>query len=338
MIIKVLKAHSGDAMLIKYKGDKGKSRNILIDGGIARSYRKFVKQEILKIKENNEQIDLLIITHTDNDHIKGVMAFIEDKEIDKQIVEQFWFNATEKVHPQSKSTKIGLKEGISLEKYLGTHRATHKQGLTNKKGHNIHHVHGAKITVLSPSQKSLDSYKKKLKSTKIAAKISDHKQSIKRLIDTDTEKIPNGTIYNNSSIAFIFEYNEKKVLFSSDAHPKIITNALEEYLESIKKDRLTLDYFKIGHHGSKANTTSKLLNLIECKNFIVSTNGKYGHPNKVTFARIIKNVRKRNKGKIYFIFNYENLHKDIFMKGEAELYNFKCLCSLKNKNGYEIKL
>ena len=45
-----------------------------------------------KIKDNNQKIDLLIVTHTDDDHIKGIIKFIEDDTLNNYI-QEVWFNS-----------------------------------------------------------------------------------------------------------------------------------------------------------------------------------------------------------------------------------------------------
>lgn len=50
---------------------------------------------------------------------------------------------------------------------------------------------------------------------------------------------------------------------------------------------LSVDYVKLSHHGSQHNTSPEFLKLIECQNYIISTNGSgHGHPDKRTLARI----------------------------------------------------
>ena len=38
---------------------------------------------------------------------------------------------------------------------------------------------------------------------------------------------------------------------------------------------LKIDYVKVSHHGSKANTNDELLSLLDCNNFIISANGRH---------------------------------------------------------------
>ena len=72
---------------------------------------------------------------------------------------------------------------------------------------------------------------------------------------------------------------------------------------------------KISHHGSKYNTNSRLLKLIDTNLYVISTNGENEvHPNKRTLARIIK-----NKPNCKILFNYPELKDKIF---KTEDYRF----------------
>ncbi|HJE03674.1 MAG TPA: MBL fold metallo-hydrolase [Aliarcobacter thereius] len=93
MEIKFLKANNGDSIHISF-GNK----NILIDTGTGATYLSKpngrpqngeLKSLINKLQSKNEKIDLLIITHWDDDHIGGVLKwFKEDFESAKSMINQ----------------------------------------------------------------------------------------------------------------------------------------------------------------------------------------------------------------------------------------------------------
>lgn len=92
---------------------------------------------------------------------------------------------------------------------------------------------------------------------------------------------------NGSSIAFILEYQEKKLLFLADSHPStIIKNLKLHYSE--KEFPIYFNAIKVSHHGSEKNTSMELLKLIKSEQYIFSTNGKvHNHPDHETMCRII---------------------------------------------------
>jgi hypothetical protein len=108
------------------------------------------------------------------------------------------------------------------------------------------------------------------------------------------------SVVNGSSMSFIIQCNNKKVLFLGDTHPSDV----EWQLRNLYGDQpVWYDAVKISHHGSSGNTSSSLLQLIESPIYLISTNGvKYHHPDIETLARIVCrdiNLKKR------LIFNYE---------------------------------
>lgn len=69
MKLRIFQSDKGDCILIS-AGNK----NILVDAGIASSYTEHVAPAISKLK----QIDLLCVSHIDDDHIGGVLKMVED--------------------------------------------------------------------------------------------------------------------------------------------------------------------------------------------------------------------------------------------------------------------
>ena len=92
---------------------------------------------------------------------------------------------------------------------------------------------------------------------------------------------------NGSSMAFIIEYKNKKLLFLADAHPSIIINNLKLHYKE-EDFPLYFDVIKVSHHGSQGNTSLELLKMITSQQYIFSTNGKtHNHPDKEVIGRII---------------------------------------------------
>lgn len=93
MIIEMFPAENGDAFLIRL--DNGK--NIVIDMGYATTYTNFIKDRFIDLNNKNQCIDLLIITHIDEDHIDGAIEFFkENGYVNKpNIIEvkEIWYNS-----------------------------------------------------------------------------------------------------------------------------------------------------------------------------------------------------------------------------------------------------
>lgn len=137
-------------------------------------------------------------------------------------------------------------------------------------------------------------------------------------LSLDNEEIDRSET-NGSSIAFILEYMDKKLLFLADSHEDIIYSTLS----TLKKNGYSLNFelVKISHHGSKKNISKRVLDLIESKRFLISTDGKrHNHPSPTTIAKIITSEGKFGKE---IIFNNDMPKLDFLLNKEnKEKYNF----------------
>jgi len=93
---------------------------------------------------------------------------------------------------------------------------------------------------------------------------------------------------NGSSIALLAEFEGRRLLLGGDAQPTVLERAIRAWLKTHNQVKVHLDAFKIAHHGSKGSITNSLLKLLDCQNYLFSTNGKYfQHPDEAV-ARVIR--------------------------------------------------
>ena len=113
---------------------------------------------------------------------------------------------------------------------------------------------------------------------------------------------------NASSIAICFNFYGKKLLFLGDANSEDICDALITWSTEFKQD-LFFDIVKLPHHGASGNNLD-LLNIIDARYFILSTDGeKFSHPSKETVAKIVSRPTGRTR---HLIFNYQNEMFNLF--------------------------
>ena len=104
---------------------------------------------------------------------------------------------------------------------------------------------------------------------------------------------------NGSSIAFIVEYDDKRVLFGADAHPQPLVDALDAPRPTGER-RVRIDLFKLSHHGSNANVSTELIEVIDT-GWLISTNGdNFAHPDDAAIAKVITT----SDGPVTFFCNY----------------------------------
>jgi hypothetical protein len=95
-------------------------------------------------------------------------------------------------------------------------------------------------------------------------------------------------------------------MLAADAHPTVLVPALKALASHRGASApLKVDVFKLSHHGSRANLTVELLQAVQAKHYIVSTNSAiFGHPDDEAIARVI--VKGGSQRKIWF--NYRTEH------------------------------
>lgn len=379
--IKMFKAEKGDAFLIKF--DNG--QNILIDMGMPNTYENEIRQELIKLKELNQKIDLLIISHVDEDHIGGAIKFLEENQNNKIIeILEIWHNSYRQLQfDKSKVSEVNedtrevlesiIKQNQSSSLTDGIQKISANQGSSfasliykNGYGWNTTFSNSAiylenksdsvigdlKFIFLSPNQDKLKELSKRwlkeLKKKKYSFEISDEEifddafEFYMKFLKKDDGEIKNISVQksinfeklskkeekdnsatNGSSLAFIIEYKDKKLLFLGDSHEDIVFESLERL--KVKDYNLKFDLMKVSHHGSNKNISNRLINLIYCDKFIFSTNGiSHGHPDLETIAKII--VKKTQyKKELLFNYNLEILEKlnNEDLKKEYK-YEIKC--------------
>jgi len=339
--IKILKAGQGDSIIISFTDDSNCRRNILIDGGNKKTeYENNLRQEVLQIASRNEKIDLLIITHIDQDHIKGINYLISDFEnpkiiFNESIVCEYWFNSSKSIAQSSKFNEeldISFQDMQFIEKFLKNKTDKWQNKISSFRTVDFYN---SKITILTPNLETLNNFIQKYPVLDISDKGSDYNFSLQELSLSEIKKKNEGkeeldtNLENATSISFLFEYKDKKILFLGDAIPIEVENGIKKILEERKLEKLVVDYIKLSHHGSRKSISYNFFNLIECSDYIISTNGtKCKLPNKATFSKILMNTNRKSDSTINFHFNYPSFSNNLKFTTEEKIHlKFNCFDS-----------
>jgi beta-lactamase superfamily II metal-dependent hydrolase len=375
MIIEMFPAEQGDAFLIRLEN----KMNILVDMGYATTYRDFIKKRLIEVKNENQCIDLLVITHIDEDHIQGAIEFFKENgnADNPNIIEvkEIWHNSyrhlqfekdkTESITNSEKrqlegiilsnsgssretnqESPISARQGSALAGYLyayGYSKTRWNSSFDSKavsiNNRELIEIEDLKLYLLSPDNMKLKKLSKewirKLKIIDIDFSVSDDKmfddayemyikylspiianehkdisfkiKDFGRLLKTDiVQECKDMSGSNGSSIAFILEYKESKLLFLGDAHEDVVMESLVRY--NSLGNSLDFDLVKSSHHGSIMNNFD-WIEKINSENYLISTNGKgYNHPDIEVIAKIVQSNKKLKN--IYFNYPLE-ICKDI---------------------------
>lgn len=318
--IEVLPAREGDCIFITVETEDSPF-TIMIDSGVKTTYQfrdrkqRFkdgpLKVKINELREMHQKIDLLILTHVDEDHLGGIVEWIAKDETALDMIGTILMNNGDQIPvPDYSSLLHSIPKGRNLDKLLrDAHKAVVNQIVKGK----VFDVPHGKITILTPTVTSHNVIAEKWNGAVLHKTPTDYGKPIKALLEYNfTEKDESKT--NNSSISFVLETDGRKDLFLGDADIDEVCLSLDE-LGFSNEHPLCCKTVKLSHHGSRKNFSSRLLELVKAEMFIFSTNGDYyGHPDKEVFAQIID----KTCAKVYF--NYKDRFEKILCEQDLVEY------------------
>lgn len=318
----MLPAREGDCLWLTY-GDENGKRHMLIDGGRQATGR-IVRDKLADLPDGERRLELVVVTHVDRDHIEGMLELAE-AEFHGVEVGDVWFNGYG--HLLNGFAPMGAVQGERLTEALlhpgrpwneafGRGRVAIEPGqpvaLPPLAG-------GLQLTLLSPTPDKLEAM---IEVWEDEVRIAGMKQGIpadeavpggfQRMgpIDIDglaaQEFVDDRAEPNGSSIALLAEYAGRRVLLAGDAHCDVLTQSVRALGGGA---RLKLDAFKVAHHGSAHNISPELLDLVDCRRFLLSTNGSYFyHPDAGAVSRIVRHGGESPQ----LIFNYRSDETEIW--------------------------
>jgi hypothetical protein len=316
--VEMLPAGHGDALVVEY-GTRTDPHQLLIDVGPFHSWDG-VRRELMR--RRRDRYEVFVVTHVDEDHIGGAIALLNDPNL-KQRIDHVWFNGF--VHCKSGGNVLGPVNGEQLTTRIVEGGFRWNQGFTPKASNDVGgpvvvpsngdlpciELPGrARVVLLSPSGPKLKTMAKTWEHDVVKAGLvagagdSRHTTSPKphdRKFDPLPDPLDHDAIEtlaaenatdsskaNGTSIAFILEYDDKRVLFGADAQAPVLTKALKRYAERVGEARPHIDLVKLSHHGSNANLSTAMLELIDCRRYLISTNGdNFAHPDDAAIAKVI---------------------------------------------------
>jgi Metallo-beta-lactamase superfamily len=103
----VFQSDKGDCLLLT--GGDGKTR-VLIDGGMSSSYREHVAPTLGKIHADGGKLDVVYVSHIDQDHISGVLQLLDDEVAWR--AHEFQVRTGNDEHPEPKAPRPPVVEEI----------------------------------------------------------------------------------------------------------------------------------------------------------------------------------------------------------------------------------
>lgn len=344
--LEMLPANEGDSLWITY-GEDGERRHVLIDAG-RQSTGRAVKQRLLDLPPGERRLELVVVTHVDRDHIEGMLELTEAGFHGVEVGD-IWFNGY--VHLQNNYASFGAAQGERLTDALVDQGLPWNEAFGNRRvaislGQPVELeplTGGLKLTLLSPTPEKLTEmipiWEAEVRAAGMKRGIPPEDalpRGFRRMGAIDVDALaasafhPDEAEANGTSIALLMEYAGRRVLLSADAHADV----LEESVRALAGDgKLRLDAFKIPHHGSSHNLSRAILDLVDCKRFLISTSGSYfNHPDAATISRIIKAGGEAPE----LIFNYRSDETETWDDPQLKnRYGYTTRYPASGRNGYQ---
>lgn len=272
---------SGDAIAVRY-GVQGNYKIMIVDGGTKESGKNLV--EHVKKYYKTEYVDYVVNTHPDQDHASGLTEVLNNLEVGELWIHRPWNYAKEIIefiddekNNYTRDQRITFKS--FGERLAGSYYKYAKELENIAKGKNItikEPYEGCKIgdfEVLSPSRdwhlfdliinsdktgelgKTEDSKQK-------ASLLESLKDKIFNIIENlNIETLKDGGVTsreNESSVILYANFNGEGVLLTGDAGNEALEKAYN-FKPNISKN---LRFIQIPHHGSRKNSSPRILNQI----------------------------------------------------------------------------
>lgn len=322
-----LQADHGDAFIFECKKD-GELFVIVVDSG-----PRISQYKIVPIIKSLPKIDLLVLSHYDEDHIAGYIEYFRNYIDDALKIKEYWCNCANQIEVDQRTIISAYSNAKTFADYLRQileeHSGTKWIELI-KAGYRYTNEF-VDVEVVAPSDVALTLNRNKYIESEYPAITNkrvnkDLEVSLKDLAKRPT--LPSTQVVNNASIAFILRAEGKSYLMLGDVMSDDVVNYLisKDYNENCP---LEVDFVKVAHHGSRYNMSNKLLDMIKCNNYIISTNGGRAstiHPDRETMAKLLYHPKRSMDETVHLYFNYKlnelKKHRAIlFNDGEIEEAN-----------------
>ena len=341
--VDMLPAAQGDSLWIEY-GEAAHLHRVLIDGGTAATYD-WLRTRIRSLPSGQRRFELLIVTHVDADHIEGAVRLLNDPTLELEFGD-IWFNGWDQL-----TDVLGPVEGEFLSALIKTgklpwNRAFEGAAVMVPEDGPLPACEldgGLKLTLLSPRRSELTRLRdvwlevvtgagmasgkprqalallkqaKKLRPAPSDLLGGAEAEDLQRSADEPSRRDRKEA--NASSIVVLAEYQDggeaKSCLFAADGVPGVLEETVPRLLRERQLQKLDLDAFKLPHHGSKNNVTTKLIRMAPARKYLFSTNGAYfNHPDKQAVSRVILDGAKKPS----LLFNYQTQENEVW--GDPDL-------------------
>lgn len=336
MKLEVLPGRKGDCLLLHLTED-GQNRLVLIDGGPRGVWEDDLAprlEELVDERGPGEKLtlDLVIVTHIDDDHINGILRLFNAIQLEDFPVEiaELWHNSFDRVLGNDetlKATKASVLNSIEQFGAQFTEDASHERGnaalvlssvaqgdrlLSQANALEIpvnpgfdnnlvmahlppkaRSIFGAQWTLEGPMRSELQALQEVFDEW---LSKQDDERTTASLLASLADRSP----ANLSSIVLTVEADGRRFLLTGDARSDHILRALGEGSHHY-------DIIKLPHHGSDNNVHPEFFRTVIGDTYVFCGNGSHGNPERKTLEMLLDNREAEGKPRLVFTETIEDI-------------------------------
>jgi beta-lactamase superfamily II metal-dependent hydrolase len=311
-----IRAFEGDCLLLETDGTP--ARYVLVDGGPAGTFGEHASNYLAAVMPRHRPLDAIVVSHVDRDHVVGILDLLADvrrREVDGEEAalkpSELWYNsfgdaidddgtiatgmrqilanavAASTAMTDCAAAVLGIAEGeqlrrtalilgIPINRTVGGALVSADAGCGR-----VVELAGLRTTIVGPTGRNLERLRQEWREwvgrNRLAARPD-------KLANADS------SVPNLSSIVMLVEDARGSALLTGDARGDHIEEGLDQ--AGLRPDGvLHVDLMKVQHHGSGRNATRGFFRRNTADSYVVSTNGRHGHPAIETLTWIVEEAQ-----------------------------------------------
>jgi len=344
--LEVLRARKGDCLIVHY-GDDGDKRLMLIDGGPSGVYARHLRPRLEQLRHERVQdeqdplaINVLMISHVDDDHIQGILELTRELRVQKEgrqtpfvKVGSLWHNSFDEIvgaTPRQLTASVQFGEAAlsgrvdveSVDDFdVASVLASIPQGRRLREDAQflrwkVNRELGGKLVMAGKGSKAVEldgglavTLIGPLQPELVALQKAHDKwlEECEKRARTKAESalaaFVDKSIPNLSSIVVLARSRGRTMLLTGDARGDKILKGLKaaRLLDDSDDSSLHVDVLKMPHHGSANNMEPVFLERVTADHYVFSGDGEHGNPERATLEMLF-DVRGGDEFDMHFTY------------------------------------
>lgn len=285
MDISIIRACQGDCIWARWEDQC--IHNLIIDSGPASSkatFRRLIQNEIIS---KGEAVDLLVLTHIDDDHIRGFLYYLANysSSINANIFRKIWFNTGICCLSATHSPNSAAKLSCRLNELGICYSDNVLRGESICMG-------DVSLKVICPDVASVNAINQKILEQQPSLHAALIDKPLVDILASDSFQV-DPSDGNKASIAMVLTYREKfHIALLGDAHDRDIRKGLEEFFPG-----QAMNLVKLSHHGSSHNLSNELIDILDTRQYILSSSRAM---DLTTLARLHQKVDNTKENSVIY--------------------------------------